>query len=342
VNILLAGGAGFIGAHLTRHLLRQRHRVIVLDNVSTGDWSNLDGLAEVDVDGLLTIMEADVCAPVGLRLRLDAVINLASPASPAHYLRHPLETLEAGATGTRRLLELARRDRARFLLASTSEVYGVPQEQPQAESYWGHVDPTGPRSVYDEAKRYAEALASAYARQHGITVRIARIFNTFGPRMRLDSGRVIPTFAGQALCGEPLVVHGDGTQTRSFCYVDDLVAGLDALLWSDVEGPVNLGNPEETSIRGLAERIIELTHSRSPIVFDPLSKDEHPRRKPDISRAEALLGWIPRTPFSAGLEPTLRDIAHRVRLECIPPPAFPPFDADVNRLQAWPAAGASG
>src|SRR5262249_38224460 len=241
MDVLLAGGAGFIGSHLTRYLLRRGHRVVVLDNVSTGSWSNVAALA--GADGRLTVMEADICCPIGMRIRVDAVIHMASPGGRARCLRQPLETLEAATSGTRRLLEIARRDHARFLLASTSGVYGDPQEHPQRETYWGHVNPIGPRSVYDEAKRYAEALTSAYARQHGVAVRIARIFNTYGPRMPLRDGRVIPAFVGQALRGEPLTVHGDGTQTRGFCYVDDLVAGLDALLWSDVEEPVNLGNP---------------------------------------------------------------------------------------------------
>jgi len=340
MDVLLAGGAGFIGSNLTRYLLDRGHRVVVLDNVSTGSWSSVAALSGADADGRLTVMEADICCPIGLRIRVDAVIHLASPGSHVADFRQPLEAFEADTSGTRRLLEIARRDGARFLLASTSEVYGDPQEHPQRETYWGHVNPIGLRSVYDEAKRYAEALASAYARQHGVAVRIARIFNTYGPRMQLRDGRVIPAFVSQALRGEPLTVYGDGSQTRSFCYVDDLVAGLDALLWSDVQGPVNLGNPEEITILEAAERILRLTRSRSRIVHLPLPEDDPVRRRPDISRAEALLGWIPRTPFSAGLDPTVHDIARRVHSEWSPPLALSRIGLSANPVRVGPVAAA--
>jgi dTDP-glucose 4,6-dehydratase len=313
MRILLAGGAGFIGSHLATRLLDQGHDVVVLDNLLTGRRSNLERLRAGRRGRRLEVVVADACRcrlPAG---GFDAVLHLASAASPRHYLRHPLETLQAGSLATHRLLECARRSQARFLLASTSEVYGDPQIHPQPEGYWGHVNPVGVRAVYDEAKRYAEAAASAYARHYGVRVRIARIFNTYGPSMRLDDGRVIPTLIVQALRGEALTVHGDGRQTRSYCYVDDLVAGLVALLWSDVEGPVNLGCDEEYTVAETAERVLALTGSRSRVEFRPLPADDPRVRRPDLRRAIEALRWAPQVRFEEGLRRTVADLAERVR-----------------------------
>ncbi|HET7250251.1 MAG TPA: UDP-glucuronic acid decarboxylase family protein [Gemmatimonadales bacterium] len=312
MRILVAGGAGFVGSHLCARLLEHGHDVVVVDNFLTGRWRNLEPMRRGPHRAHLEVQLQDVCEPVRVRPPVAAVLHLASPASPVDYLRHPLETLDAGAAGTRNLLALAHRDGARFLLASTSEVYGDPEVHPQPESYWGHVNPVGPRSVYDEAKRYAEAMASAWARHAGVRVRIARIFNTYGPGMRLDDGRVIPSFASQALRGDPLTVHGDGSQTRSYCYVSDLVDGLLRLLWSDVEGPVNLGNPEELTVRETAERIRDAVGSASPIQFHPLPEDDPRLRRPDVTRATTLLGWHPQVPFAEGIARTAADIAGRL------------------------------
>ncbi len=313
MRIVVAGGAGFLGYHLAGRLLREGHGVLVVDNFLTGRRANVRRLASDPGGRLLEVVCADVSHLPALPGPIDAVVHLASPASPRDYLRWPLETLEAGSTGTRVLLECARDHQARFLLASTSEVYGDPRVHPQPESYWGHVNPVGPRAVYDEAKRYAEALATAFARHGGVTVRIARIFNTYGPAMRLGDGRVIPSFIMQALRGEPLTVHGHGRQTRSYCYVDDLVAGLEALLWSDVEGPVNLGSTGEYTVRETAQRIIALTGSRSRIECHPLPVDDPQVRRPDLTRARERLGWAPGVSFEEGLRRTVADIAERLR-----------------------------
>lgn len=306
MRILIGGGGGFIGSHLCGRFLAAGHSVTVVDNFLTGRPENLSAFHGVSG---FRLVEADVRTLPAFPEHFGAVVHLASPASPRDYLAHPLETLEAGSLATRNLLQLAERNGARFLLASTSEVYGDPAVHPQPESYWGHVNPVGPRSVYDEAKRYAEAYASAYARTRGVPVRIARIFNTYGPRMRLWDGRVIPTFVAQALRGEALTVQGDGSQTRSYCFVEDLVSGLERLLWSEVERPVNLGNPEEYTVLETAERIIELTESRSRVEFVPLPTDDPRRRCPDISRARHELGWSPTIPLSEGLRCTIEDIA---------------------------------
>jgi len=247
----------------------------------------------------------DVCEPLAIEEPLDGIFHLASPASPKDYLEHPIETLDVGSIGTRRMLELARRHGARFLLSSTSECYGDPLVHPQPESYWGNVNPVGPRSCYDEAKRFAEALTTAYRRVYGLRTSIARIFNTYGPRMKLDDGRVVPTFLDQALRGVPLTVYGDGSQTRSFCYVSDLVDGLCRLLLSDEPGPVNLGNPEELPVLEFARLILELTGSPSPIEFHPLPEDDPKRRQPDITKARQVLGWEPRVSLREGLQRTI-------------------------------------
>ncbi len=312
MRILIAGGAGFVGSHLAARLLAEGHDVLVVDNFLTGSHDNVRRLLAGPGAERLELLDHDVCRPFHAGPPLDAVFNLASPASPVDYHRWPLETLQVGADGTRNLLELARRAEARFLLASTSEVYGDPEIHPQPESYWGHVNPVGPRSVYDEAKRYSEALASAYARHIGTTVRIARIFNTYGPGMRLFDGRVIPSFVAQALKGEPIAVHGDGSQTRSYCYVDDLVSGLMRLMWSDVEGPVNLGNPEEYTVLETARIILRLTGSRSAVTHLPLPTDDPRMRRPDIERATSELAWAPRTRFVDGLARTIADIRERL------------------------------
>ncbi len=300
-RILITGGAGFLGSHLCEFLLQEGHEVIALDNLSTGTMANLEPL----LGGRLQFIKHDVTAYLAIPGRLDYVLHFASPASPRDYLQMPIQTLKAGALGTHRALGLAKDKGATFLLASTSEVYGDPLEHPQREDYLGNVNPVGPRGVYDEAKRFAEALTMAYHRTHGVDTKIARIFNTYGPRMRLNDGRAIPAFVRQALRHEPITVFGDGSQTRSFCYVDDLIAGLHRLLLSDCHEPVNLGNPHEMSIRALAEAIIQATGSRSRIVQKPLPADDPKVRQPDISRARAVLGWEPRVAFAEGLAATI-------------------------------------
>lgn len=272
-----------------------------MDNLSTGTRANLEHL----LGGRLQFVKHDVTEYLEVKGRLDYVLHFASPASPMDYLQMPIQTLKAGALGTHRALGLAKAKGAAFLLASTSEVYGDPLEHPQREEYLGNVNPVGPRGVYDEAKRFAEALTMAYHRTHGVDTKIARIFNTYGPRMRLNDGRAIPAFVRQALRHEPITVFGDGSQTRSFCYVDDLIVGLHRLLLSDCHEPVNLGNPHEMTIRALAETIIQATGSRSPIVQKPLPADDPKTRQPDISRARALLNWEPRVGFAEGLATTI-------------------------------------
>lgn len=302
MRFLVSGAAGFIGSHLCDRLLGEGHDVIGLDNFITGSGDNLSHLG---AEPRFRLFEHDATRPLEIAGPLDGVLHLASLASPADYLAHPIETLEAGSSGTRNLLELARRDGARFLLASTSECYGDPLEHPQAETYWGNVNPVGPRSCYDESKRYAEALTMAYHRVHGLRTAIARIFNTYGPRMALDDGRVVPAFIDQALRGLPLTVHGDGTQTRSFCYVSDLVDGLYRLLLAGEPYPVNLGNPREMTILEFAEQIRAAAGIRVPIVFHALPEDDPRRRRPDIQKARRLLGWEPRVPLEEGLRETI-------------------------------------
>ena len=306
-RVLLAGGAGFIGSHLCDRLIARGDSVVCVDDLSTGRTGNIEHLLGHD---RFEFVEHDVvadCSALAAGSPFWAVMNLASPASPPEYLRRPIDTLDVGSIGTRNLLEVARAHGARYFLASTSEVYGDPLVHPQVETYWGNVNPIGERSVYDEAKRFAEALTMAYHREHGLAVRIVRIFNTYGPRMQPDDGRVVTNFVNQALRGEPLTVYGDGSQTRSFCYVDDLVTGIVALLDSDLTGPVNLGNPDEFTMLELAQLVTELTGSTSPVEHRPLPQDDPKVRRPDTSLAAAHLGWSATVPLRDGLT---RTIAH--------------------------------
>ncbi len=309
LRILVAGAAGFIGSHLCDRLLEEGHEVLGADNYITGASHNLTHL---ESHPRFRLIHHDITEPLAVDGPLDVIFNLASPASPKDYLSHPIETLRTGAEGSRHLLDLACRKQARYLLASTSECYGDPQEHPQKETYWGHVNPVGPRSCYDEAKRFAEAITMAYHRQHGLSTRIARIFNTYGPRMQLDDGRIVPNFVRQALRGEPITVYGDGSQTRSFCYVDDLVEGLVRLSRSDEPLPVNLGNPEEMTVLEFARLIRQFAGSRSEIRFEPLPEDDPQRRRPDITRARLLLGWEPRVGLEEGLRRTIEWFARRL------------------------------
>src|SRR5213594_1643397 len=302
MRVLVTGAAGFLGSHLCDRLLAQGHRVVAMDNFITGSPANVAHLPEHrDFQFVLH----DVTNFIEVQGPLDGVLHFASPASPVDYLELPIQTLKVGSLGTHKALGLAKEKSARFLLASTSEVYGDPLVHPQKEDYWGHVNPIGPRGVYDEAKRFAEAITMAYRRTHGVQTRIVRIFNTHGPRMRLNDGRVVPNFISQALRGEPLTVYGDGSQTRSFCYVSDLVEGIVRLLRSDHSGPVNCGNPMEVSILQFAEKIKALTASKSEIVFRPLPEDDPRVRQPDITKARTLLGWEPRVALEDGLRRTI-------------------------------------
>jgi dTDP-glucose 4,6-dehydratase len=296
---VVSGGAGFLGSHLCDHLLEKGHRVICVDNLDTGSLQNIEHLHNSDE---FLFVNHDVTAPFFIDERIDFVFHLASPASPIDYLRLPLHTLKVGSYGTHNMLGLAKFKRARFLIASTSEVYGDPQVHPQPETYWGHVNPIGPRGVYDEAKRYAEALTMAYHRQQGVDTCIARIFNTYGPRMRPHDGRAIPTFVRQALENKPLTVFGDGSQTRSFCYVDDEIRGLYLLATSGEHLPVNIGNPHEMTLLELAEAVIRVTGSKSEIVFEALPVDDPQVRQPDITRAQQVLGWEPEIELDEGLK----------------------------------------
>jgi len=298
---VVTGGAGFLGSHLCEHLLGKGHRVICLDNLETGSLENIHHIR----DEAFEFRHVDITNFVEISEDVDFVYHLASPASPIDYLRLPLHTLKVGSHGTHHMLGVAKWKRARFLIASTSEVYGDPKVHPQKEDYWGHVNPIGPRGVYDEAKRYAEALTMAYHRQQGLDTAIVRIFNTYGPRMRAHDGRAIPTFLRQALQEKPLTVFGDGSQTRSFCYVDDLLSGLIALVESDVHHPVNIGNPDEYTLQQLAETVVEVTGSKSEIVHEALPVDDPQVRQPDISKAREILGCEPKVGLKEGLERTL-------------------------------------
>jgi dTDP-glucose 4,6-dehydratase len=298
---LVTGGAGFLGSHLCDELLARGHRVICADNLETGSLANIEHIRAPE----FRFVHVDIVAPYFVDEPVDLVYHLASPASPIDYLRLPLHTLKVGSHGTHNTLGLAKHHRARFVLASTSEVYGDPQVHPQSEDYWGHVNPIGPRGVYDEAKRYAEALTMAYHRQQGVDTAIVRIFNTYGARMRPYDGRAIPTFLRQALSDRPITVFGDGRQTRSFCYVDDLVRGIVALGESGLHDPVNIGNPDEFTLLELAETVIDVTGSRSEVVYEALPTDDPKVRQPDISRARELLGWEPKVVLREGLERTI-------------------------------------
>jgi dTDP-glucose 4,6-dehydratase len=302
LRAVVTGGAGFLGSHLCERLLHDGYEVVCLDNFLTGTAQNVAHLTD---NPKFSLVRADVTEPIDVPGRVDVVLHFASPASPVDYLQLPIQTMKVGSIGTLHSLGLAREKGARFLLASTSEIYGDPQVHPQPETYWGHVNPIGPRGVYDEAKRFAEALTMAYRRTHGIETKIVRIFNTHGPRMRPGDGRAIPAFASQALTGQPITVAGDGSQTRSIIYVSDLVEGIVRLLNSDLAGPVNIGNPYEVSVLYLAETVKRLCGSSSDIVFIPRPEDDPMVRQPDITLARERLGWEPRVAYEEGLERTI-------------------------------------
>ena len=316
-HAVITGGAGFLGSHLVDRLLQQGWRVTVLDNLLTG---RLENLRAAEAAGQVRFVRQDVTEFLDVPEHVDAVLHFASPASPADYRAWPIQTLKVGSLGTHKALGLARGKGARFMLASTSEVYGDPLVHPQPEDYWGNVNPVGERGVYDEAKRFAEALTLAYHRTHGLQTRIARIFNTYGPRMRPDDGRAIPTFIGQALRGEPITVHGDGTQTRSFAHVDDVVEGLFLLLTSDVDTPVNIGNPDEHSVLDLAERVVRACGSSSPIRFVDRPVDDPAQRRPDITLARTRLSWEPKVALDEGLARTVAWCREHLPLDAQPVP----------------------
>lgn len=301
MRIVVAGGAGFIGSHLTEELIKQGHKVIVLDNFITGSKKNLEHIKSEN----LTIIEHNITKPIYFGDKIDRIYNLASPASPIDYQQHPIETLKVGALGTHNMLGLAKAHNARLLLSSTSEVYGDPEVHPQREDYWGHVNPVGPRSCYDESKRFAEAIVVAYRDFHHVDTRIIRIFNTYGPRMRLNDGRVVPEFISQVLKGKDITIYGDGNQTRSFCYVSDLVRGMMAVMEQSDMDPINLGNPAEITINEFAEKIIEVSGIKVKKTNLPLPKDDPKRRKPDITRARTLLNWEPVVSLEEGLKKTI-------------------------------------
>jgi dTDP-glucose 4,6-dehydratase len=300
-RILITGGAGFLGSHLCDRFIKEGYHVIAMDNLITGDLRNIEHLFKLPN---FEFYHHDVSKFIHVPGNLDYILHFASPASPIDYLKIPIQTLKVGSLGIHNCLGLARVKKARVLIASTSEVYGDPLVHPQNEDYWGHVNPVGPRGVYDEAKRFQEAMTMAYHTYHGLETRIVRIFNTYGPRMRLNDGRVLPAFIGQALRGEDLTIFGDGSQTRSFCYVDDLVEGIYRLLLSDYAQPVNVGNPSEITIKQFAEEIIKLTGTEQKIVYHPLPKDDPKQRQPDITRAKEILGWEPKVSRAEGLKIT--------------------------------------
>ena len=300
---VVTGGAGFLGSHLTDLLIRNGYDVVVMDNLITGNTRNIDHLVGSDH---FRFIHHDVTEFLVVQGVVDVVFHFASPASPVDYLMYPIQTLKVGSLGTHKALGLARFKKARFVLASTSEVYGDPAVHPQPEEYWGNVNPVGPRGVYDEAKRFAEAMTMAYRRAHGVDTKIVRIFNTYGPRMRLNDGRVVPNFVAQALRGEPITIYGDGSQTRSFCYVSDLIDGIFKLALSDQSGPINIGNPVELSIRQFAEEIVRATGSKSNLTFEPLPVDDPKQRRPDITKARSLLSWEPQVDLAEGMERTIQ------------------------------------
>lgn len=301
MRVLVTGGAGFLGSHLCDALLAEGHSVVCADNLLTGRMANLEHLLD---EARFEFVEQDVCRAFDVG-KVEYVFHLASPASPVDYLHHGIETLQVGSAGTLNCLELARKYHAKFLLASTSECYGDPKEHPQKESYWGHVNPVGPRSVYDEAKRFAEAATMAYHRTHHVDTRIVRIFNTYGPRLQINDGRVISNFMKQALRGEPLTVYGDGLQTRSFCFVSDEIEGILALARFSEHLPVNIGNPREFTVLECAQVVLQVTGSESTVVFEPLPQDDPKQRRPDITKARTLLGWEPKIELRRGLEMSL-------------------------------------
>jgi dTDP-glucose 4,6-dehydratase len=311
MRVLVTGGAGFIGSHLCDALLAEGHGVVCVDNLITGSRHNV---AHLQRDSRFEFVQHDVSEPYDLG-PVDYVFHFASPASPVDYMKYGIETLKAGSMGSFNSLEVARKYGARYILASTSECYGDPQEHPQKESYWGHVNPVGPRSVYDESKRFAEAATMAYQRYHNLDARIVRIFNTYGPRLQLNDGRVISNFMKQALRGEPLTVYGEGTQTRSFCYVSDEVEGILRLARSEVHSPVNIGNPQEFSILECARLVLKITGSNSPIAYAPLPQDDPRQRCPDIETARRLLGWEPKVDLEAGLKLSLAYFRNSVQTE---------------------------
>ena len=302
MRFIISGAAGFIGSHLCDRLIGEGHSVVGLDNLMTGSLGNLGALTG---HARFEFQHTDVCESQYFDGPVDGVLHLASLASPKDYLEHPIETLDVGGGGTRNMLELAQDHGARFLLTSTSESYGDPLQHPQVETYWGNVNPVGPRSCYDESKRYAEALTMAFHRVHGLRTNIARIFNTYGPRMQLHDGRVVPAFLDQALRGQPVSIFGDGSQTRSFCYIDDMVEGLYRLMFSDERYPVNIGNPHEMTILEFAETIQRLTGSKAPVAFNPLPEDDPKKRRPDIGKAKQVLGWEPKVGLDEGLRKTV-------------------------------------
>ncbi len=310
MRILVTGGAGFLGSHLCDRLLAEDHDVIAMDNLVTG---NTDNIAHLAGNKRFQFINHNITDYIYIKGDLDAILHFASPASPVDYLELPIQTLKVGSLGTHNALGLALAKGARLLLASTSEVYGDPQVHPQTEDYWGHVNPIGPRGVYDEAKRFAEAMVMAYHRSHGVDTRIIRIFNTYGPRMRLKDGRVVPNFVAQALSGEPLTVYGDGSQTRSFCYVSDLVDGIYRLLMSREIEPVNIGNPTETSILEFAQKINEFTGNTAGIQFKPLPMDDPKQRQPNIEKAKRVLGWQPKVTLDQGMNETIAWFAERLK-----------------------------
>ncbi|MBI1294450.1 NAD-dependent epimerase/dehydratase family protein [bacterium] len=309
MRVLVTGGAGFLGSHLCDRLLHEGHTVIAMDNLITGSTDNIAHLAGHD---RFRFVRHDVTNYIYLQGPLDAILHFASPASPVDYLELPIQTLKVGSLGTHNALGLALAKGARILIASTSEIYGDPLVHPQQESYWGNVNPIGPRGVYDEAKRFAEAMTMAYHRAHAVDTRIVRIFNTYGPRMRINDGRVVPNFIKQALHSEPLTVYGEGNQTRSFCYVDDLVDGIYRLLVSNEVEPVNIGNPAELTILQFAQRINAIIGNEAGIIYKPLPKDDPQQRRPDITRARTILGWEPKVSLDAGLEPTVDYFAKKL------------------------------
>ncbi|MBX3013896.1 MAG: SDR family oxidoreductase [Caldilineaceae bacterium] len=309
MRILVTGGAGFLGSHLCDRLLAEGHDVVAMDNLVTG---NTDNIAHLAGNPRFQFIHHNVTNYIYLQGDLNAILHFASPASPVDYLELPIQTLKVGSLGTHNALGLAWAKGARLLLASTSEVYGDPQVHPQTEDYWGHVNPIGPRGVYDEAKRFAEAMVMAYHRSHGVDTRIVRIFNTYGPRMRLNDGRVVPNFIGQALRGEPLTVYGDGSQTRSFCFMSDLIDGIYRLLMSEETEPVNIGNPTETTILEFAQKINAYTGNQAGIQFKPLPKDDPKQRQPNIQKAKRVLGWQPKVALDEGMATTVEWFAKRL------------------------------